>query len=175
MRSAQKGMIVEEWDGIYKAGKNDYYYRIAGKRYVRGGYDVIIDGIIGPWFLKPWINCAREGYEIHYIILRSDREETLRRALTRSKLDRETNIELVKTMWPQFEQLGIYEQNVIDTTTYYLLASVFHHIVCQRRVMSDNLLRFDDCITSFFEKSPGSDGSMGCNCWSIDRLLQMIA
>ncbi|MGN9107458.1 AAA family ATPase [Oliverpabstia intestinalis] len=26
----------------------------AAKRYARGGYDVIVDGIIGPWFLKPW-------------------------------------------------------------------------------------------------------------------------
>ena len=26
----------------------------AAKRYARGGYDVIVDGIVGPWFLKPW-------------------------------------------------------------------------------------------------------------------------
>ena len=28
----------------------------AAKRYVRGGYDVIVDGIVGPWFLEPWLN-----------------------------------------------------------------------------------------------------------------------
>ena len=31
-------------------------------------------------------------------------------------MDRETNIELVETMWEQFSNLGIYESNVIDTT-----------------------------------------------------------
>ena len=41
----------------------------AAKRYARGGYDVIVDGIIGPWFLKPWQSLVREHYEVHYIIL----------------------------------------------------------------------------------------------------------
>ena len=89
----------------------------AAKRYVRGGYDVIVDGIIGPWFLEPWQNLVREHYEVHYIILRASKEETLKRAIERSKLDRKTNIELVETMWEQFCSLGIYESNVVDTTT----------------------------------------------------------
>ena len=38
----------------------------AAKRYARGGYDVIVDGIIGPWFLEPWLNIVREHYEVHY-------------------------------------------------------------------------------------------------------------
>ena len=42
----------------------------------------------------------------------------MKRAIERSKLDRETNIELVETMWEQFSNLGIYESNVIDTTTH---------------------------------------------------------
>ena len=88
----------------------------AAKRYVRGGYDVIVDGIIGSWFLEPWLDIVREGYEVHYIILRANKEETMKRAIERSKLDRETNIELVETMWEQFHNLGIYEKNVIDTT-----------------------------------------------------------
>jgi len=89
----------------------------AAKRYVRGGYEVIVDGIIGSWFLEPWLNAVREGYEVHYIILRASKEETMRRAVGRSKLDTETNLELVKVMWEQFCNLGAYEANVIDTTT----------------------------------------------------------
>lgn len=73
----------------------------AAKRYVRGGYDVIVDGIIGPWFLEPWINVVQEGYEVHYIILRAGKKETMKRAIKRSKLDKETNIELVETMWAE--------------------------------------------------------------------------
>lgn len=67
----------------------------AAKRYAHGGYDVIVDGIVGPWFLEPWRALAREGYEVHYIVLRAGKEETMRRAVQRAKLDRKTNIELV--------------------------------------------------------------------------------
>nr|WP_326176087.1 AAA family ATPase [uncultured Oscillibacter sp.] len=88
----------------------------AAKRYVRGGYDVIVDGIIGTWFLEPWKNIVQEHYEVHYIVLRASKEETMRRAIERTKLDKETNIALVETMWEQFSNLGIYESNVIDTT-----------------------------------------------------------
>ena len=42
----------------------------AAKRYVRGGYDVIVDGIVGPWFLEPWLNIVQEHYEVHYIVLK---------------------------------------------------------------------------------------------------------
>ena len=88
----------------------------SAKRYARGGYDVIVDGIVGPWFLDPWIKAAQENYEVHYIILRATKEETMKRAIERSKLNKETNINLVETMWNQFNNLGKYESNVIDTT-----------------------------------------------------------
>ena len=90
----------------------------AAKRYVQGGYDVIVDGVIGPWFLEPWQRMVQEHYEVHYIILRADKEETIRRAIRRDKLDEKTNAELVETMWPQFLGLGIYEQHVIETTRH---------------------------------------------------------
>lgn len=88
----------------------------AAKRYVRGGYDVIVDGIIGPWFLEPWLNVAQEGYEAHYIVLRASKEETMKRAIERPKLNHKENVALVEAMWEQFRDLGIYERNVIDTT-----------------------------------------------------------
>ncbi len=96
----------------------------AAKRYARGEYDVIVDGIIGPWFLEPWQSLAQEHYEVHYIILRASKEETLKRAVERSKLDRKTNVELVETMWEKFCNLGIYESNVVDTTTYSIQETV---------------------------------------------------
>lgn len=88
----------------------------AAKRLVQGGYDVIVDDIIDPWFLKPWIAIAKEEYEVHYIILRAGKEETMERAVGRSKLDRKTNKELVESMWDQFNNVGAYEQNVVGTT-----------------------------------------------------------
>ena len=59
--------------------------------------DVIVDGIVGPWFLEPWRALVREDYEVHYIVLRASKEETMKRAVERSKLDRKTNVELVET------------------------------------------------------------------------------
>ena len=67
---------------------------------------------------------VQEHYEVHYIVLRASKEETMKRAIERSKLDRETNIELVETMWKQFSNLGIYELNVIDTTTHSIKDTV---------------------------------------------------
>ena len=66
--------------------------------------------------MKPWLNIVQEGYEVHYIILRANKEETMRRAINRSKLDNKTNIKLVEVMWEQFHDLETYEVNVIDTT-----------------------------------------------------------
>ena len=51
------------------------------------------------------------------IVLRASKEETMQRAVERSKLDRKTNVALVETMWEQFCRLGIYESNVIETTS----------------------------------------------------------
>lgn len=96
----------------------------AAKRFARGGYDVIVDGIIGPWFLEPWLRAVQDGYEVHYIVLRASREETMRRAVGRTKLDRETNVKLVETMWEQFSHLERYEEHVTDTTDYSIEETV---------------------------------------------------
>ena len=111
----------------------------AAKRYARGGYDVIVDGIVGPWFLEPWKALAQEDYEVHYIVLRASKKETMKRAVERSKLDRKTNIELVETMWEQFSGLGIYESNVIDTTTFTIkdtVSAIKERVACGTSLLS---------------------------------------
>ena len=102
--NAQNGVVIEAFFGEQPNDSS------------RGGYDVYVDGIVGPWFLEPWLGAARKGYEVHYMVLRASREITLRRAVERSKLDLKTNTELVEIMWEQFCDLGKYEANVIDTT-----------------------------------------------------------
>lgn len=94
------------------------------KCFAQNGYDVIVDGIIGPWFLNPWIEIIQNNYEIHYFILRASKEETLKRAVNRPKLDENTNIKLVEIMWEQFNNLGFYEKNIIDTTNYSIEETV---------------------------------------------------
>ena len=111
----------------------------SAKRYARGGYDVIVDGIVGPWFLEPWKALAQEDYEVHYIVLRASKKETMKRAVERSKLDRKTNIELVETMWEQFYGLGVYESNVIDTTTFTIkdtVSAIKERVACGTSLLS---------------------------------------
>ena len=111
----------------------------AAKQYARGGYDAIVDGIVGPWFLEPWKALAQEDYEVHYIVLRASKEETMKRAVERSKLDRKTNIELVKIMWEQFSNLGVYESNVIDTTTFTIkdtASAIKERVACGTSLLS---------------------------------------
>ena len=111
----------------------------SAKRYARGGYDVIVDGIVGPWFLEPWKALAQEDYEVHYIVLRASKKETMKRAVERSKLDRKTNIELVETMWEQFSGLGVYESNVIDTATFTIkdtVSAIKERVACGTSLLS---------------------------------------
>ena len=91
-------------------------FRDAAKRFARGGYDVVVDGVVGPWFLEPWLQAAREGCLVHYLVLRASREATLARALGRTKLNEALNRELVETMWEQFAHLGPWESWAVETT-----------------------------------------------------------
>ena len=66
-------------------------------------------------------------------------KETMKRAVERSKLDRKTNIELVETMWEQFSGLGIYESNVIDTTTFTIkdtVSAIKERVACGTSLLS---------------------------------------
>ena len=123
----------------------------AAKRYARGGYDVIVDGIVGPWFLEPWLNIVQEHYEVHYIVLRASKEETMKRAIERSKLDRETNIELVETMWNQFSNLGIYELNVIDCYKMYLITNRSNISACKCYEKAGGINKVDDEIIYVYD------------------------
>ena len=65
--------------------------------------------------------------------------ESMKRAVERSKLDRKTNIELVETMWEQFSGLGIYESNVIDTTTFTIkdtVSAIKERVACGTSLLS---------------------------------------
>jgi predicted kinase len=53
--------------------------------YAAGGYLVLLDGILGPWFLDRFLERTREtGIPLHYVVLRPALAQCLRRALERS-------------------------------------------------------------------------------------------
>jgi len=84
--------------------------------YAAGGYQVVSDGVVGPWFLEPFrAAAARTGLELHYLVLRPDEATTVRRAVERGP-EALTNPGPVRVMHGQFADLGPFEPHVLDST-----------------------------------------------------------
>ncbi|MCZ7567090.1 MAG: AAA family ATPase [Ardenticatenaceae bacterium] len=81
--------------------------------FAAGGYDMLVDGVIGPWFI-PLV--ARElepvGVAVDYVVLRAPLEVTLARAGNRQDPGAE---QIVRHMHDQFAQLGTLERHAIET------------------------------------------------------------
>ena len=84
--------------------------------YARGGYDVVVDGIVGPWSLPPFVNAARRArFDLSFVVLRPSFEETLARAAGREgKALRASGP--IKGLYGAFSKLDALERHVIDTT-----------------------------------------------------------
>ncbi|MFV8052626.1 AAA family ATPase [Mycobacterium sp. 48b] len=84
--------------------------------YARGGFDVVVDGIVGPWFLSPFQEMATEGgFALSYIVLRPALDTSLRRAHTRSGDDLKDPT-AITGLHDAFTQLDEFETHVIDNT-----------------------------------------------------------
>jgi hypothetical protein len=78
----------------------------AAASYASGGYQVIVDGIIGPWFIERFCAAADPAIgPIHYLVLRPDEATTLRRARQRGP-DALTAIEPIQAMYREFADFG---------------------------------------------------------------------
>ncbi|WIY04077.1 AAA family ATPase [Amycolatopsis mongoliensis] len=84
--------------------------------YARGGYDVVLDGVIGPWALEPFRDAAkRDALDLFYVVLRPSLEVTLARGTAREGREL-TEVEPITGMHRAFAGLGELEKHVIDTT-----------------------------------------------------------
>jgi chloramphenicol 3-O-phosphotransferase len=84
--------------------------------YARGGYDVVLDGIIGPWALQPFRDAAkRDGLDLTYVVLRPSLDVTLARGTAREGREL-TEVEPIKGMHGAFAALGELEDRVLDTS-----------------------------------------------------------
>ena len=84
--------------------------------YARGGYDVVVDGILGPWFLEPFRTAAaRDDIALSYVVLRPDLETTLARARERVG-DELKDVTAITGLHGAFANLGELEKHAIDTT-----------------------------------------------------------
>lgn len=87
------------------------------EKFLESGYEVYVDGVIGPWFLEPWKKIAETGADVRYIVLRPNEESTVMRAANREQRESFPLDEAaVRKMWHFFAELDEYEANVIDTT-----------------------------------------------------------
>lgn len=85
--------------------------------YAAAGYDVICDGIIGPWFLDPFRAASTTNQiELHYLVLRPDEPTTLRRAISRTTADALTHPEPIHSLHHQFSNLDALEPHVLDSS-----------------------------------------------------------
>jgi predicted kinase len=88
--------------------------------YASGGYDVIAEGILGPWLLPAFqAACARERLALSYIVLRPSLEVALARATSRAGRQL-TDPEPITGLYGAFARLGDLEGHVIDSTTQTL-------------------------------------------------------
>lgn len=85
--------------------------------YAAGGYDVLCDGVIGPWFVDDFRTTgSASAIALHYVVLRPDRTTTLHRAVSRTSADALTDPEPIDALHRQFADLGPLEPHVLDST-----------------------------------------------------------
>jgi chloramphenicol 3-O-phosphotransferase len=86
----------------------------AAHSYAAGGYLVVVDGIVGPWFLGAFRE-RLAGVAVHYIVLRPDLAATLQRAQARGGMAL-TDAEPITDLHRQFADLSSLEKHAMDTT-----------------------------------------------------------
>ena len=92
----------------------------AAKRFAEGGYEAYVDGVIGPWFLEPWIRLAEADIDVRYVVLRPDERTTLTRALRRRQQAQfPMNGDAIAGIWRSLADLGCYEPHAVDTCGGY--------------------------------------------------------
>lgn len=114
----KKGFIFP-WEGE-TGGQNEAVIEAvaaSAKSFAVKGYEVYVDGVIGPWFIEPWIGIAKNGIDVRYVVLRPEEKVTIARATEREqKEDFPLNREVVSEVWQAFADLGAYEPHAVDTT-----------------------------------------------------------
>ncbi|MGO1054550.1 AAA family ATPase [Crossiella sp. CA198] len=81
--------------------------------YAAGGYDVVVDGVIGPWFLDVFRK-AGGGFAVHYVVLRPNEAITIGRAVDRGP-GALTEVAPIRSLYKQFSGLGELERHVVDS------------------------------------------------------------
>jgi predicted kinase len=82
----------------------------AAAGYARGGFFVVVDGIVGPWFLPAF---RRLTIPMHYVVLRPPLDIAIERCRLRGG-DELSDPEPITQLHRQFADLGTLERHAID-------------------------------------------------------------
>lgn len=85
----------------------------AAARFARGGYVVVVDGTVGPWFLERFR--AEIFGALHYVVVRPNRNAAFARA-TAHPAPRVHQPDDVAAMYDEFASVGVYERCVVDNS-----------------------------------------------------------
>lgn len=83
----------------------------AAEGYAKGGFLVVVDGIVGPWFLEPF---RRLSTPTHYVVLRPPLDVAVRRCRERGG-DTLADPETIAELHRQFSSLDELERHVLPT------------------------------------------------------------
>ena len=86
--------------------------RAAGA-FAEGGYDVFVDGIVGPWFLPTFLTEIPAGTEVHYVVLEAPLGQALERVRQRQGSGESAKVE---HMHRAFQELGEYAGCALDAS-----------------------------------------------------------
>jgi chloramphenicol 3-O-phosphotransferase len=88
----------------------------AAGRYARGGYAVVVDGIVGPWMLDVLLEAVGDAVPSYYTCLRPSLEVARRRATSRTDPPAFSELAPIEHMYRAFEDLGELERTVVDSS-----------------------------------------------------------
>ncbi len=86
----------------------------AAAQFAEGGYAVVLEGIVGPWFLDTFVPAVGD-VAVHYVVIRPSADVAMTRAVAR-EAPALIDPEPVTKMYKAFEALGPHEQHVVDTS-----------------------------------------------------------
>lgn len=86
----------------------------AAAQYAVGGYAVVLEGIVGPWFLDTFVPAVGD-VAVHYVVIRPSEAVAMERAVAR-EAPALVDPDPITKMYKAFEALGPHEAHVVDTS-----------------------------------------------------------
>jgi predicted ABC-type ATPase len=85
--------------------------------YARGGYFVIVDGIVGAWFVEPY-RAAAAGVPLHYAVLMPESADLAVRRVKQRGTHGLKAEPAVRELYRQFSALGALEKHALHTAAF---------------------------------------------------------